>query len=485
MVAQATPVTLPPQGQSSSTPAAGSGSAPSLGAGFSTGGTAGASGAYGDFSGVTAVNEGNSVNPGNIAPLTGGEFSTVLGGAQWLAKASAANVSDIQEWLIGAGLLTTTKGLTIGVVGPSTQSAWDHALLQSAASDGQISVGQYLTAASGQGGFTGIDQEIASYINTKPKVQPINVTSTADIQNVYDNAYRLTHGVGPSPQESATFANYYQDQQATFQQQLYSAQDVADASNASKVTTLTQLLGNTSNLSIQDFVKSYGQTMTGPSGTGTATIYKGIGKGSLASPGGPQPVSTVGPNRQYYVDPAVWQKYGPEYGAGHTPESKVSPDVARKVFLQIAATVYHQLGSWGETASFLATGSAKSPNGTQITTTTIDAQNTNAAGIASAASGGIISPSGQVAVPVVQTSRQIPELQGEAAQYAEGQNVPQVDATSMASLGGEIIDRMFRPGGYQSASTTSATSGAGMPGNTALSGQAGAYVQPTVQPAIA
>jgi hypothetical protein len=475
-----TPVTLPPTPGSTTgttTPA----SIPTVGAGFSTSTTGAAGGGYADFSGITAVNQGNSVLPGNIAPLTGGEFSTVLGGAQWLASnKTAATIADIQEWLIGAGLLSTTKGVTIGVVGTSTQTAWDHALLQSSGSDGQISVGQYLTAAAGQGGFAGVDAEITAYINTKPKVQPINVTSTADIQNVYDNAYRLTHGVGPSPQESATFANYYQQQQSTYQQQLYSAQDVADSAALGKNQTLTTLLGNMSNVTLQDFVKSYGQTMTGPVGGNQVNATR---KTYLTGPGTNlhKPVA----NQQYYIDPQLWAIYGPEFGAGHAPESKVSVDVARKVFLQVAAMAYSSLQNWSEVSSLLSLGYAKGPDGKQISANTIGLQNSNAGGILNKASGGIISPSGTVATPVVQTARQIPELQGEAAQYAEGQNVPQVDATSMASLAGEMIDRMFKPGGYQSAAETSATSGAGMPGNTALSGTAGGYVQPTVQPAIA
>lgn len=475
------PVTLPP--------VPGAGSAPTNAGGAVSGtGSSATSGAYSAFSGLTAENYTLAVQAGNTAPLTGGEFNTVLGGAQWLAKASASDVMDIQEWLISSGLLSSsTKGLAWGVVTPAVQAAWDHALTQAAASDGTYSVSSYLSSASAAGGMAGfqsVDTAIEAYVNTKPSVQTITVTSTPDIQNVYTNAYRLTHGIDPSPAETAQFVNYYQQQQAQYQQAVYNAKDVANSDYESRANTLTKYLSGASQMPLADFVQSYGQTMTGALGEqflNTQPYEQGIGA-VITQPHNTGGITAGAPNARYYINPDVWEQYAHEYGV-NVPESKASPAQASKVFQHLAASLYLKFHNWATVAEFMATGSTTTAEGQQISANTVGLMNTDAPGIVSSTSGGIITPQGTVANPTVPVNRQTPELQGEAAQYAEGQNVPEVDATSMASLAGEVVDRMFRPGGFEAGSTVNADTGAGMPGITGVQDQAAPYVQPTVTPA--
>jgi hypothetical protein len=149
--------------------------------------------AYSLFQGISVENQAAKVTPGDGAGMSNA-FSTVEQGAAWLAKASPQEVESIQFWLIEAGLLSTTKGLTVGQVGSTTQHAFDYALVRSAASNGAVTVSEYLQQAAGQGGFAGVDQEIENYINTKPAAEPITVTDSAQLGNIYQNAYRLTHG---------------------------------------------------------------------------------------------------------------------------------------------------------------------------------------------------------------------------------------------------------------------------------------------------
>jgi hypothetical protein len=446
--------------------------------GTTAGGTAGnanSADAYSLFQGISVENQAAKVTPGDGAGMSNA-FSTVEQGAAWLAKASPQEVESIQFWLIEAGLLSTTKGLTVGQVGSTTQHAFDYALVRSAASNGAVTVSEYLQQAAGQGGFAGVDQEIENYINTKPAAEPITVTDSAQLGIIYQNAYRLTHGQAASPAEEQAFVNYYQQQQQSYEQTEYNAKNTAESAYEKRGNTMVGALANTQNMNLTDFVKSYGQAMQGPAGAGLS---------AQRNLGGPQTYAQTPANQQYYVNPQVWAQYASKMGAGSAAESAVSPAMAKNIFTQIAATLYNALGSWQAVAEMMNTGVTKDQNNNPVTVATLQNMSNNANSIASQATGGIITPSGGVAAPVVSADRQTPEPTGEAAQYAESQNPAQVDATSIASLASGVLDRMFSPDPFANAESLNANTGAGMPGNTALLGNFANNAQPTVTPAPA
>ena len=446
--------------------------------GTTTGGTpvnANSADAYSLFQGISVEDQAMKVTPGDGAGMSNA-FSTVEQGAAWLAKASPQEVESIQFWLIEAGLLSTTKGLTVGQVGSTTQRAFDYALVRSAASNGAVTVSEYLQQAAGQGGFAGVDQEIENYINTKATPEPITVTSSADIANTYESAYLKTHGQLPSPAETQQFVNYYQQQQQSYEQTEYNAKNTAESAYEKRGNTMVSALANTQNMNLTDFVKSYGQAMLGPSGAGL---------NQQRTLGGPATYAKPPANEQYYVNAQIWAQYASKFGAGSQPESALSPAEAKSIFMQIAATLFAATNSWQTVAQLMSTGQGTDKNGSPITAATLQNMSNNANSIASQATGGIITQTGGVAAPVVGANRETPELAGEAAQYAESQNPAQVDATSISSLASGVLDRMFSPDPFATADQQNANTGAGMPGNTAMLGTVAANASPTVTPAPA
>ena len=401
---------------------------------------------------------------------------TALQVMQWFAKQSPQVIEEIQAQMIQAGILSPSN-VVFGVVGATTKSAFEKSVILSAGSQDQYPLETYLSQAAAQGQY---DIPLTKAEQTKPTAENVTYANPSDLANVYSQAYRDVNGELPSQAQINSFVTQYHQQQfSSAEQGVNAGKNLAEQDKLNATNTEANQLDTLSGLSLTDYTHIFMQQLSQPAYKGT----QGVPIEGPPNPNAPGPLPVVGGTPGIKIDPVVWDKTVKELGLGnnYSVQSKASANIVQEVVQRAAHDAYSQYGNWTNVTTYLLTGKPNadlSAEGNKYVGSVISAMGALGSQQLSQASGGLISPTGQVQAPVVTTTTGTSSSQGEAVQAAETADPGRAIANSMADTYGSIVARMFRPGGFDSYTDPSATTGVDMPGGTA--GQGGPALDSTV-----
>lgn len=411
-------------------------------------------------------------------------INTVGEAAQWFAKASSKVIAQIQEYMVQAGVLNPT-GIDFGKIGTATREAFNKMLIASADSGGTMPLTTVISLSAAQGTMAGVDEAIERYEAQKPTAEDFNVTSADDVGNAFEEAFEKSHGYLPSQQQTDHFIQSYKNQQLNYEKALVNTKNTADQAYLNRSARMAALIPQVGNVTDEAFDQAYLKTMTGRVATPAQPAAPPI-KGGRPE-GGIVPAGTMGSPAEttklaQLMNPTVWTAFASQLHIT-TAEDESTAQQRSAVLKQAVSQLMSKYGgNVDAVANFLLTGA---PTGTPppgLDQTLTGAYNADLGPALQKASGGAFDAKGQITAPVEQSVQATPELAGAAVQAAQGMDTQEETATGISSLAGEILDRMFRAGGYASSADLSAETGAGgsLPGP---GGNAGAVDVATLPPA--